>query len=79
MKTIKQAFDSGAEEFAKHCLLYGTIVYDESYLDAKQRPCRHYVIKLDNTECTIVKRLGEVIEASYTAPGSNSHATDYRS
>jgi len=66
MKTLKNAFNAGMESFAKHCLTYGTITYDDSYpCDVTGKPCRVYLIDIQGAQAQITKRCGKVIAVSY--------------
>lgn len=65
MKTLKQAFNAGMESFAKHCLMYGAIIGDTSYLDHNNKECRTYTIDIQGCFAEITKRTGEVVSVSY--------------
>lgn len=64
MKTIHQAFESGMEEFAKHCLRYGKIDKDDCARTLEGGFWRRYVISIEGWKAHITKENGRVTGAA---------------
>lgn len=64
MKTLQQAFESGMEYCAKHCLRYGNILSDESG-EYHKGYWRKYVIDIQGERVMIMKENGVTTLAAF--------------